>query len=373
MSVISNRKKVLAACTVAVLGAVGGGYVGNELGLFDDLLNPQYRSVPVKSGTAHGATVPGLPTVAKSDDAEDVVFDLSGNDSLSSAAEHEAGGQVVAASISDVLPGAQAAEMPVPAGSGVNEDAADLADPTDAKMELANGADASGAAGLATQAASNSESDATPADSASRGKPEVTTQVATPAAPAVKQPAPRALVKVQNSPTAESKPVAAIAPVVEVAQVASVPSAVRPSEVARPAATVSAADNYQLSAEAALVRDIRILQLQVQQKELREKLNPVADVQPPKLSMPTLSGAATAVGLALPQAATGDEIQLPRLKFVSTWGGADVLGADVILNGVRFTVKPGDEVTDGWVVKIITKNTLVMQRGKRQHIMKLGA
>lgn len=116
--------------------------------------------------------------------------------------------------------------------------------------------------------------------------------------------------------------------------------------------------------EAELIREIRLLSLEARAAELRKKI--IGDSQP----------ADDSVNLpppVLPMASVLDLPEEPPVRLISVWGTPGALTADVLSNGIRTSVKAGDRLPDGWQVVEVGRNSVLIQRGKKKTLVKMGA
>lgn len=136
-----------------------------------------------------------------------------------------------------------------------------------------------------------------------------------------------------------------------------------------PRVTLNPRERYFLQREAELVREIRLLELQAKAAEL-QKLVDAGDSR--GLPMAPEMSTSNASSSGMPFAETGQNTR-PPFRLISVWGEGTTLTADVIVNGVRMSVRKGDELPDGWLVLAIERGTMSIRRGSERLAMKLGS
>lgn len=134
-------------------------------------------------------------------------------------------------------------------------------------------------------------------------------------------------------------------------------------------AKVSEAEAAFYREEASIAREIRLLELKVQRAEMASKLTALT-APPEALTPPALA----ALPIAATVAAAADELvnRPPPFRLISVWGQPLSLNADVMVNGVRVSIKAGEVLPDNWTVSAITRDALHLARGRDKFTMKLG-
>lgn len=156
------------------------------------------------------------------------------------------------------------------------------------------------------------------------------------------------------------------------------PAAAGPEKEKPASPTMPASDAEFLAREAALQRQIRLLELEARAAELRRKLreadkdaSPATALSepirlpPPQVQRPRED--AQAMLAALPKPAPA----IPRV--LSVWGVQDgPMRAAVLIGGNRIEVGVGDALPDGWRVGRIGPAGVEAVRGKETRILRLG-
>lgn len=198
---------------------------------------------------------------------------------------------------------------------------------------------------------------------------QIPTQVP-PAKPVVRSAAAEAAPK----PVAASREVAAhpVAQPAAVAPPSPAPVLIPDAAIERapaPKVTLNPRERYFLQREAELVREIRLLELQAKAAELQKQVDAGDNRGLPMAPVMNSSNGASA-GLPF---AEDDKNSRPPFRLISVWGEGSTLTADVIVNGVRMSVRKGDELPDGWLVFSIDRGTMSIRRGAQRLAMKLGS
>lgn len=116
--------------------------------------------------------------------------------------------------------------------------------------------------------------------------------------------------------------------------------------------------------EEQLIREIRLLELEAKAADLRRKIAGESANGPDSVNIPPP---------VLPTASVLDLPEEPPVRLISIWGEPSALTADVLANGIRTSVKPGDKLPDGWRVVEVGRNSMLIQRGKKKTLLKMGA
>lgn len=145
------------------------------------------------------------------------------------------------------------------------------------------------------------------------------------------------------------------------------------------APALSAEEAAYLNEEAALVRKLRLTQLQAQLAEQERKLRgeeaekPDSASLPPILPPPALATGPMQQQLPSPMAEVPPPAQESLLfRLVGIWGADGALQADVVSQGMRVTVREGDALPGGWKVARIARTGMLIQRGKSSRLLMLG-
>lgn len=190
------------------------------------------------------------------------------------------------------------------------------------------------------------------------------------------QPSPPAKASAGGSASTATPPVKPIAPMAPVAVGApSARIAVRPMPV-------SSEDVAYANREAALIRELRLAELEAKIAEAKRKTQ---EGDAPSLKggvdavtgMLPLGGLPGVVGpasmptgvLAPPPIKRGDALSF---TLMSVWGTEGSFLADVATNGLRVTVKPGDSLPGGWVVGNIGRTGMLIKKGKTNKLLRVG-
>lgn len=148
---------------------------------------------------------------------------------------------------------------------------------------------------------------------------------------------------------------------------------------------VSASDADYMAQESALVRKLRLLELQARVAEQERKISgadaPGADaVQSlPPLPMPIMRPGSVQQGGAEAQKAMPELPALPAppesnelFSVASVWGVEGNYYADLLTNGVRISVRKGDSLPQGWSVVEVLRTGIVIEKGKKRKTMQVG-
>lgn len=146
----------------------------------------------------------------------------------------------------------------------------------------------------------------------------------------------------------------------------SMPAAVSANDALRHrgSSMLTATERQFADQEAALLRQIRLAQLQAELAELQRKaagqperaVDSATPPPPPQaLPAPTLTTAAP-----------------DPFYLVSIWGDAGGLKADFFLNGLRHTVAQGSVLPGGWTVAKVTPAGVVITKGRTSRTLSLG-
>ncbi len=181
-------------------------------------------------------------------------------------------------------------------------------------------------------------------------------QAPTAAAPPPQRPAPSAAVE-------HAADLAPVAPELQIEEPVAVPDPPlpQPTRTVKPVRLSPSEVAYQAQ-EARSLREIRILRMQAEAMELRRKIQEQSAVDQPAL--PPVEVGPLASVLDLPEE--------PPVRLISVWGTAGDLKADVLSNGMRISVKPGDPLPEGWSVAEVTRGSIVVRRGGKQTVVKIG-
>lgn len=137
-------------------------------------------------------------------------------------------------------------------------------------------------------------------------------------------------------------------------------------------------DYYQR--EAALAQQKRLLDLQLEIHEREQKLAGVSSRgSAPARSEPTVISRAPADSSAGAQrkptsSAAASRSSSTGLAFtvVSIWGPDEALQAQVYSHGLRITVREGDSLPGGWVVRKVARTGLIINRGRTERTVVIG-
>lgn len=140
-----------------------------------------------------------------------------------------------------------------------------------------------------------------------------------------------------------------------------------------PAVTPQERDYYQR--EAALAQEKRLLDLQLEIHERQQKLRGVsASGSAPSSPPPAVISRVRADSAASAPPAPSRARAASDLAFtiVSIWGADDALQAQVYSHGLRITVREGDSLPGGWVVRKVARTGLVIARGRTERTVVIG-
>lgn len=115
--------------------------------------------------------------------------------------------------------------------------------------------------------------------------------------------------------------------------------------------------------EAALLRQIRLAQLQAELAELQRKAAGEPK-EPDSASAPAPVPALPAPPITAPPP--------DPFYLVSIWGDTSGLKADFFINGLRHTVQAGSALPGGWRVAKVTSAGVVIQRGRTSRTLQLS-
>lgn len=138
-----------------------------------------------------------------------------------------------------------------------------------------------------------------------------------------------------------------------------VPAAIAAPQAEAPRSLLTPEERAFERQESALLRSIRLLQLQVEEHELKQSLQAKNEPRTSDLSP-----------LAQPSV-----IDLPPqdpFHLVSIWGDGGQLQADLFVNGLRVTVRPGSVLPDGWSVAQVSDGGVQIRRGRESRTLTLG-
>lgn len=146
-----------------------------------------------------------------------------------------------------------------------------------------------------------------------------------------------------------------------------------------PAVTSQEREYYER--EAALAQQKRLLDLQLEIHERQQKLAGVgssssapARPAPTVISRVPADGASSSSAAARTPAAGRSAHSSAGLPFnvVSIWGPDDALQAQVYSHGLRMTVREGDSLPEGWVVRKVARTGLIIARGRTERTVVIG-
>lgn len=165
---------------------------------------------------------------------------------------------------------------------------------------------------------------------------------------------------------------------------ASAASTTTPPPPALMPATVPAIETVPLSSEekayfkreAALVRSLRLLELQAQIATQQRKISGPES----KAEMPVMEDSPTIISRT-PIPTSRASVQAPvkiktnrDLPFVlmAVWGIEGSYNADLSSRGLRVTVREGDKLPEGWRVSEIARTGILIKRGKSSRTVLVG-
>lgn len=189
-----------------------------------------------------------------------------------------------------------------------------------------------------------------------------------PEAPAPPPPASPAVVQAPE-------PVAIATPVLVLDQDAAAKT--EAAEAARKIVRLTPAERSFAEEESNLLRDIRLLDLNIELTERRQKLaalkNPTAAVAPSTATTtvavaPQISPVAPAAPVSAPAKAGGKS---HPFQLVSIWGSPEALRAEFVTGSARRTVTPGQSIAGGWTLDAVRPGEVVVRSGTRSDTVKL--
>ncbi|MBT9165438.1 MAG: hypothetical protein DDT25_00083 [Chloroflexi bacterium] len=145
-----------------------------------------------------------------------------------------------------------------------------------------------------------------------------------------------------------------------------------------PRVPVSPADQGFFLRQAHLQREIRLLELQVRLKELRDEItgNPDTPVAPTITPGGPIIGVPVAASAPVPSVidAGAPRPPPPRTPFtlLSVYGSEGVYRADLAVGMARVTIRPGDNLPGGWTVVSIEQFQVTLRKGGRTETLRLG-
>jgi len=112
--------------------------------------------------------------------------------------------------------------------------------------------------------------------------------------------------------------------------------------------------------EEELLRQIRLAQMQLELIEIQKKMR--EDTARPVDS----------VNVALPDSPVIDAPQRDPFHLVGVWGDETGLQADLLVNGLRVTVRSGSTLPDGWRVARVTEEGVDIAKGGARRTLMIG-
>lgn len=146
-----------------------------------------------------------------------------------------------------------------------------------------------------------------------------------------------------------------------------------------PAVTPAERDYYER--EAALAQQKRLLDLQLEINERQQKLlgggasRSAAPARPAPTVISRVPADASSSSSAQPRptaAAAARPNSDLAFTIVSIWGPDDELQAQVYSHGLRITVREGDSLPGGWVVRKVARTGLIITRGRSERTVVIG-
>lgn len=348
----ANKKKILPRAILAVLVTAGaGGWV-----VYDSYLKPTPK--PATATALPGPiNAPGLPG-ADAETESDMLAEL----------DPQVGDALDGEDVTtDLNPGPAALAQPEGEGQA-NPDAADLANPD--------------AADLADTAASQAEparEKAQPAEQGAADAREAAGPAAAPRPVKVGEPAPMAPAPVASPVDPRVQNPATVAAVIQAPAhaVPEPPPAPLPADVEMRSADkplqLTPEERAFATSEERWLRQVRLLTLQLEARELAEKLNGKTRV--PVTHEIARQSIADSAGTPAPAAArlpAKPPAPVPSFRLLSIWGSAGDLRAEFQTATATRIVRTGQHVHDGWVLQSVHDSSVVLTRDKHTRVLSVG-
>lgn len=143
-----------------------------------------------------------------------------------------------------------------------------------------------------------------------------------------------------------------------------------------PSVTEQERDYYQREAELAQQKRLLDLQLEIHEREQRlagvgSSRPAAARPEPTVISRVPADGATSPKPAPAARPAAHSSAGLP-FRVVSIWGPDDALQAQVYSHGLRITVREGDSLPEGWVVRKVARTGLIIARGRTERTVVIG-
>lgn len=144
-----------------------------------------------------------------------------------------------------------------------------------------------------------------------------------------------------------------------------------------PRKPISLDDQLFFRDQAVLNRDIRLLKLRLEKRELEREIfeepkKQEADSASPRGPQPIIAINPTAAPVATPPPAAPVKPAGPGVRLLSIYGSEPDYRADLSIGAARVTVSPGDTLPDGWRVTAVERMEVMLRKGAKPHVLRLG-
>ncbi len=155
------------------------------------------------------------------------------------------------------------------------------------------------------------------------------------------------------------------------------PAQAEQASPAKLAARLTEAERVFAHEEAVLLRQIRLLDLNLEINERHKRLRELRNPTPETLAGAAPIAQASTVALSEADSKPRDQPMVVRrpshpFKLLSIWGGGDALRAEFSTGSTRRTVTPGEHIHEGWMLEDVRHGEVIVRNGTHRSTLKLG-